>query len=82
MVHYTSNRQSTATPFNTNIENILYSEGQAGKARQSEGERGTQGDTVEAYFNTPQAAKREATAEEEGIKKSIWHTTQATDRAQ
>ena len=36
----------------------------------------------QAYFNSTQAAKREATTDEEGIKKSIWETPQATDTTQ
>ena len=55
---------------------------QAGRERQPEIERSRQGHTTEAYLNTPQAATREATTDEEGIQKSIWHTTQATERSQ
>ena len=55
---------------------------QAGRERQPEIERSGQGNTAEAYLNTPQAAKREATTDEEGIKKSIWETPQATETTQ
>ena len=55
---------------------------QAGRERQPEIERSRQGHTTEAYLNTPQAAKREAPADEEGIKKSIWETPQATETTQ
>ena len=55
---------------------------QAGRERQPEIERSIQGNTTEAPLNTPHAAKREATTDEEGIKKSIWETPQATETTQ